>query len=173
MADIQENQMITTNNPKFLRCIDSAGNSNVVDPKQWKYPNIGAEFIKGDVETGKWYRIAKGYEGESTSSGLFNIGTRYNNSKPYNILFYAFAAGYNSPCEIKPLSVPSGYPISKARVLFKNSKDISYLDIYVTTIGRNSMYVSASCLIGFQLQNPEEVSETIDEGYSSKEVTFT
>lgn len=66
---------------------------------------------------------------------------------------------------------PSG---NYARILYVRSagKKI-YLDVYTNIPGEyNDFIISAACLIGFSLQEPEEVDEAIPEGYSVKEFTL-
>lgn len=64
--------------------------------------------------------------------------------------------------------------LSSARILYVRSagKKI-YLDVYTNIPGEyNDFIISAACLIGFSLQEPEEVDEAIPEGYSVKEFTL-
>ena len=133
----------------------------------------GCEVLRANMEGGNWYRIAIGDKGSVTSSGVFSIGNQFNNDTSSSILFHAFATGYGGFSSITKIVPPTKSPITKARVLFKGSTtDVSYLEVFISLTGINNVYISASCLIGFELSFPTKVSADIPEGYSAKEVSF-
>ena len=167
-----EKQMEEVNSISKLRGLNSSNHSVVISPNNLPFPNTGGEFKTGVMAYGKWYRIAIGNSGGSTSSGLFNIGNKYGSSEPRNILFYAFAEGYQEGSIITKIASSRNLPISKARLLYAASELASYLDVYVYAHLQNIFFISCSSLIGFKLQTPEEVSKEIPEGYSVKEFSF-
>lgn len=66
-------------------------------------------------------------------------------------------------------------PIPKVRFLYKDStvaSAVCYMDIFANLSGTNNYIIAASSLIGFNLQYPEEVSDTPDEGYICKELSL-
>lgn len=170
--DIKENAMTTVRSVDYVRGL-KGGNSVLINLNNLPHPNTGGQFISsGALIEGKWYRIAVGRDGSYPCSGIFNIGNRFNNHTPCTVLFYSFAEGYASRSFIAKLASSSILSVSKARVLSGKTPLISYLDIYVIGNIQNEFYISASCLMNFELQTPEEVGETIPEGYSVKEVAF-
>ena len=68
----------------------------------------------------------------------------------------------------------SSLTLSSARILYvRSAGEKIYLDVYTNIPGEyNDFIISAACLIGFSLQEPEEVDEAIPEGYSVKEFTL-
>lgn len=170
--DIREEQMTVTNSVDYVRGLKGK-DSVLIKPGDLPHPNTGGETISANLQSGKWYRIAIGYPGNATSSGLFNMGNEFAYDSAAVILFYAFAEGYNNGAFITKVAASNRLPISKARVLYaKSTTERSYLDIYVRLSGSNKFVISAAALINFKLQTPEEVSEAIPEGYSVKEVSF-
>lgn len=170
--DIREDQMTVTSSVDYVRGMKGK-NSVLINPNNLPHPNTGGQFISsGALIKGKWYRIAVGRDGSYPCSGIFNIGNRFNNYNPCTVLFYSFAEGYSSRSFIAKLASSSILSVSKARVLSGKVPLVSYLDIYISASLENSFYISASCLMNFKLQTPEEVGETIPEGYSVKEVAF-
>ncbi|MEL5895059.1 hypothetical protein AAE250_16390 [Bacteroides sp. GD17] len=156
-----------------LRGLNSAGNGVLMDPANLPHPNMGSGIVSGSVYNGKWYRIAIGAIGNYPSSGLFNIANVFYNESPRAIIVYAFTEGYGSGSTIVKMASSPIAPINKARVVYAQSQSlISYLDVYVRIPGETRFIISASCLIEFKLQKPEEVNEAIPEGYSAKEFTF-
>lgn len=170
--DIKENAMTTVSSVDYVRGL-KGGNSVLINPNNLPHPDTGGQFISsGMLIKGKWYRIAVGRDGSYPCSGIFNIGNRFNNYNPCTVLFYSFAEGYASRSFIAKLASSSMLSVSKARVLSGKVPLVSYLDIYISASIENSFYISASCLMNFKLQTPEEVDEAIPEGYSVKEVLF-
>lgn len=170
--DIRENEMNSVGSVDYVRGLKGK-DSVLIKPGDLPHPNTGGGFIAGSgLINNKWYRIAIGRNGSYPCSGIFNIGNRYNNNSSRIILFYSFAEGYGNNSVIAKLASSPVLPVSKVRVLFGKSPLASYLDIYVSTNLENDFYISASCLMNFQLQAPEEVSGDIPEGYSVKEVSF-
>lgn len=170
--DIREDQMTSVDSVDYVRGLKGK-DSVLIKPGDLPHPNTGGGVITGiGLINNKWYRIAIGKDGSHPCSGIFNIGNRFNNNSPRIILFYSFAEGYGNSSVIAKLASSPVPPVSKVRVLFGKSTLVSYLDIYVSTNLENDFYISASCLMNFQLQAPEEVSGDIPEGYSVKEVSF-
>jgi len=170
--DIREDQMTSVSSVDYVRGLKGK-DSVLIKPDYLPHPNTGGGVVSADLQRVKWYRIAIGYPGNAASSGLFNIGNLYQNESPRAILFYAFAEGYENGAFVTKVASSSIVPISKARVLYaKSTTERSFLDIYVRLYGLNKFVISAAALINFKLQTPEEVSETIPEGYSVKEVSF-
>ncbi len=146
--DIREDQMTVTSSVDYVRGMKGK-NSVLINPNNLPHPNTGGQFISsGALIKGKWYRIAVGRDGSYPCSG------------------------YSSRSFIAKLASSSMLSVSKARVLSGKVPLVSYLDIYISASLENSFYISASCLMNFKLQTPEEVGETIPEGYSVKEVAF-
>ena len=170
--DIREDQMTSVSSVDYVRGLKGK-DSVLIKPGDLPHPNTGGGVVSADLQNGKWYRIAIGYPGNAASSGLFNIGTFFVNESPRAILFYAFAEGYDNGAFVTKVASSSIVPISKARVLsIKSNSGTSYLDVFVRLNEINVVHIAASSMIGFTLQTPEEVSETIPEGYSVKEVSF-
>lgn len=170
--DIKENEMTSVSSVDYVRGLKGK-DSVLIAPGNLPHPDTGGGVITGSrLINNKWYRIAIGRDGSYPCSGIFNIGNRYNNNGPRIILFHSFAEGYGNNSVIAKLASSPVPPVSKVRVLFGKSPLVSYLDIYVSTNLENDFYISASCLMNLKLQKPEEVSETIPEGYSVKEVSF-
>lgn len=169
--DIREDQMTVSSSVDYVRGMKGK-NSVLINPNNLPHPNTGGQVVNGILIKGKWYRIAVGRDGSYPCSGIFNIGNRFNNHNPCTVLFYSFVEGYSSRSFIAKLASSSILSVSKARVLFGKVPLISYLDIYVIGNIQNEFYISASCLMNFKLQTPEEVDKAIPEGYSVKEVLF-
>ena len=170
--DIREDQMTVSSSVDYVRGMKGK-NSVLINPNNLPHPNTGGQFISsGALIEGKWYRIAVGRDGSYPCSGIFNIGNRFNNHNPCTVLFYSFVEGYSSRSFIAKLASSSILSVSKARVLYGENPLISYLDIYVIGNIQNEFYISAACLMNFNLQTPKEVDEAIPEGYSVKEVLF-
>ena len=166
--DIRENEMNSVGSVDYVRGLKGK-DSVLIKPGDLPHPNTGGETISANLQSGKWYRIAIGYPGNATSSGLFNMGNEFAYDSAAVILFYAFAEGYNNGAFITKVAASNRLPISKARVLYaKSTTERSYLRLS----GSNKFVISAAALINFKLQTPEEVSEAIPEGYSVKEVSF-
>lgn len=170
--DIREDQMTIANNVDYLRGLN--GNDSVlITPSNLPYPNTGGGYVTSKATNGKWYRIAIGTNGSGPSTGLFNIANYFGNDSAKGIILYAFTDGYSGGSTLTKIASTPVLPISKARVVFAASTSlVSYLDIYVRLYGTNTIIISASSLIGFNLKSPEEVTEAIPEGYSVKEASF-
>lgn len=154
----------------------SGNDGKLIDPDNLPYPDNGCDTTSRNMTKGKWYRIAIGSAGNEPSTGIFNIATRYNESACQQVTFIAFCAGYSSVPYVSKLCVSPIIPISKVRLLYKNSADVSdvcYMDIFANLVGTNYYNIAASSLIGFNLQYPEEVSDTPDEGYICKELSLS
>lgn len=170
--DVKEKEMKVVDGVDYLRGIKDE-DSVLLNPANLPYPNTGGSYIAGNMSYGKWYRIAVGGVGSFPSTGIFNIANNYSNEAAKGILFYAFAEGFANGSTISKIASSATSPISKARVVFAQSTSLmSFLDILVRLGGTNTLCISASSLIGFKLQIPEEVSASIPEGYSVKELAF-
>ena len=151
----------------------SGNDGKLIDPDNLPYPDNGCGISYRNMEKGKWYRIAIGGPGNAPSTGIFNIATRYNNSPCQQVTFIAFCAGHSSVPYVSKLCASSTIPIPKVRLLYKDSNEgVCYMDIFVNLNGTNRYTIAASSLIGFNLQYPEEVSDTPDEGYICKEFSL-
>lgn len=153
----------------------SGNNGKLIDPDNLPYPDNGCDKTSLNMTKGKWYRIAIGGSGSLSSTGIFNIATRYGNMPCQQVTFIAFCAGYSSVPYVSKMCASSVIPISKVRFLYKDSADASavcYMDIFADLRGTNNYTIAASSLIGFNLQHPEEVSDTPDEGYICKELSL-
>ena len=171
--DIREDQMTSVDSVDYVRGLKGK-DSVLIAPDKLPHPNTGGGYIIGPIYGGKWYRIAIGVVDAKPSSGIFNVVNNYNNTPSKSILFYAFAEGYDNGAYIVELGSSPKKSIYKARILYVRSagKKI-YLDVYTNIPGEyNDFIISAACLIGFSLQEPEEVGEAIPEGYSVKEFTL-
>ena len=154
--DIKENEMTTVSSVDYVRGLKGK-DSVLIKPGDLPHPNTGSGYTKAALSNGKWYRIARGVSGEQPSSGIFNIANSFSYENSKAILFYAFTDAYSGGSFITKIAASSVVPISKARIL---------------SIKSSMVHISASSMIGFTLQTPEEVSEAIPEGYSVKEVSF-
>ena len=151
----------------------SGNDGKLIDPDNLPYPNNGCGISSREMERMKWYRIAIGGSGSMPSTGIFNIGTIYNNNPCQQVTFIAFCAGFSSVPYVSKLCASSTIPIPKVRLLYKDSTEsVCYMDIFVNLNGINKYTIAASSLIGFKLQQPVEVSDTPDEGYICKEFSL-
>ena len=170
--DIREDQMNSVSSVDYVRALKGK-NSVLIAPGNLPHPKTGGEYIETSaLSNKKWYRIATGRDGSFPCSGIFNIGNRFNNNNPKTVLFYSFAEGYKESSFTEKLASSDVSPVSKVRVLSGKSPLVSYLDIYISTNLENNFFISASCLINFHLQTPEEVIGAIPEGYSVNEFAF-
>ncbi len=170
--DIREDQMTVSSSVDYVRGLKGK-DSVLIAPGNLPHPNTGGQVVTGPILRNKWHRIAIGAPGAAPSSGLFNMANFYNQTKPRSVLFYAFTEGYDNGLSIILLGSSPNKSISKARVLSaRSTTQKSYLDVYTDIVGDNDFIISAACLIGFSLQEPEEVDEAIPEGYSVKEFTL-
>nr|DAG20157.1 MAG TPA: hypothetical protein [Bacteriophage sp.] len=171
--DIREDQMTSVDSVDYVRGLKGK-DSVLIAPDKLPHPNTGGGYIIGPIYRGKWYRIAIGVVDAKPSSGIFNVVNNYNNTPSKSILFYAFAEGYDNGAYIVELGSSPKKSIYKARILYvRSSGKKIYLDVYTNIPGEyNDFIISAACLIGFSLQEPEEVGEAIPEGYSVKEFTL-
>lgn len=153
----------------------SGNDGKLIDPDNLPYPDNGCDKTSRSMTKGKWYRIAIGGPGSTPSTGIFNIATRYGNTSSQQVTFIAFCTGYSSVPYVSKMCASSVIPISKVRFLYKDSavaSDVCYMDIFANVNGTNNYAIAASSLIGFNLQYPEEVSDTPDEGYICKELSL-
>ena len=151
----------------------SGNDGKLIDPDNLPYPDNGCDTTSRNMIKGKWYRIAIGAPGSMSSTGIFNIGTMYNNNTCQQVTFIAFCAGFSSVPYVSKLCASSTIPIPKVRFLYKDSTEgVCYMDIFANLSGTNKHTIAASSLIGFKLQQPVEVSDTPDEGYICKEFSL-
>ncbi len=92
--DIREDQMTSVSSVDYVRGLKGK-DSVLIKPGDLPHPNTGGGVVSADLQNGKWYRIAIGYQC-CLLHGLFNIGTFFVNESPRAILFYAFAEGYDN-----------------------------------------------------------------------------
>lgn len=177
MADIKENQMTEISTPTYLRCTDSNGNSKIVTPENaLKAAGAPAGYLRKSLSGGQWYRIAVSKEpNNAIASALINIGNSYGTIASASCLFYVAASGYRDVVVAKIANLE--HYVSKVRLLTKVSTTAKLmLDILVrNTSGSNSNFahISYSCNIGFNFQDPEEVADTPEEGYTVSEFSLT
>lgn len=177
MADMKENQMKEISAPAYLRCIDSNGNSGKVIPENvLKEAGDPAGYLQSKMTGGKWYRIAVSKGANNTlASALINIGNAYGTMPSASCLFYVAASGYRDVVVTKLAN--SNYYIQKVRLLTKvSTTDKLMLDVFVrisSGSNSNSCFISYSCNIGFKFQNPVEVADTQEEGYTVSEFSLT
>ncbi len=135
------------------------------------YPYTGCGIIISNLENGKWYRIAIGSWGSDSSSVIINTCKMYGSGAPSSRLFYVSADGYSGNQSISILGKGgTALNISKARIVYQASSAIKVmLDIYVSSSNINLYKISYSNNVNFVFQEPEEVSESIPEGYSVRE----
>ena len=151
----------------------SGNDGKLIDPDNLPYPDNGCDTTNRSMIKGKWYRIAIGGPGSTPSTGIFNIATRYSNYPCQQVTFIAFCAGHSSVPYVSKMCASSIIPIPKVRFLYKDSTDgVCYMDIFANISGTNYYFIAASSLIGFKLQQPVEVSDTPDEGYTCKELSL-
>ena len=74
--DIRENEMNSVGSVDYVRGLKGK-DSVLIKPGDLPHPNTGGETISANLQSGKWYRIAIGYPGNATSSGLFNMGNEF------------------------------------------------------------------------------------------------
>lgn len=136
----------------------------------------GCATITANMSGSKWYRIAIGAIGNMPSSGLFNIAHVYGTAASRGILFYTFATGYGDEQAVSKIAGSAISPISKIRLLVKaydKKGSESILDILPAIANENTYRFAVSCLFGFALQKPTEVTNAdIPAGYSVKEFVF-
>ena len=88
-------------------------------------------------------------------------------------LFYISAEGFGNNQVITQLAYGGDKCISKARILYKRSTtEGPIIEILVNASSENYYAFAYSNNLGFVFQEPVEVSETPEEGYSVKEFTF-
>lgn len=153
----------------------SGNDGKLIAPDNLPYPDNGCDKTNLNMTKEKWYRIAIGGPGNEPSTGIFNIATKFNSISCQQVTFIAFCSGYSSVPYVSKLCASYVIPISKVRLLYKNSTDASavcYMDIFTALNGSNNYLIAASSLIGFKIQRPEEVSDTPDEGYICKEFSL-
>ena len=176
MADLKENQLTEITNPTHIRCMDANGNSRTVTPENvLKAAGAPAGYLRKVLNGGKWYRIAVSKEPNNTlASALVNIGNNYGTMPSSSCLFYVAAGGYRDVVVTKLAGMD--YYVSKVRLLTKRStEDNLMLDIFVrstTTNGGNVSHISYACNIGFNFQDPVEVSDSPEEGYTVSEFSL-
>lgn len=168
------NGLETKNSLSKVKAIDVAGNDILVSSDIVANSGGGCRkyLSKNRLEYKKWYRIASAPSGVNPNSVLLNIGNQYVNKAASAQLFYIFADGYSdNQCVIQLAS--GGKCVSKMRILYKASTtEGAIIEVLTCADGNNSYYFAYSCSIGFTFQDPVEVSETPESGYSVKEFVF-
>lgn len=157
-----------------VKAVDVAGNDILVSSAVVVNNGGCGKFTTNKLGWGKWYRIASSKSGADPNSCLLNAGNQYVNRAPLSQLFYISAEGFDTNQGINQLAYgESGKCISKARILYKKSTtEGPIIEILVNAPGANNYFFAYSCNIGFVFQEPVEVSETPEEGYSVKEFSF-
>ena len=162
------NGLETKDSLSKVKAIDVAGNDILVSSGIVTNSGGGCRryLSNNRLRYNKWYRIA------SAPSVLLNIGNQYVNKAASAQLFYIFADGYSdNQCVIQLAS--GGKCISKMRILYKASTtEGPIIEVLARADGENSYFFAYSCGIGFTFQDPVEVNETPDSGYSVKEFAF-
>ena len=167
------NDLETKDSLHKVKAVDGSGNDILVSPDiVAKSGGCGILITKGLLSSGKWYRIASSKNGGYPNSLLLNVGNVYVNRAPLSQLFYISAEGFETN-QIISLLAASGKTISKARILYKGSTTQGpIIEILANAPGKNNYAFAYSNNIGFVFQEPVEVSETPESGYSVKEFTF-
>jgi hypothetical protein len=156
-----------------VKAIDGSGNDMLVSPDiVAKSGGCGIYRSSSNILYGKWYRIAVGNIGHASNAVLLMVGNYFNNEAPHSQLYYISADGYSGMPSIVQLA-NSGRVISKARILYKPSTtEGPIIEIFVIALHSNKFIFSYSCNMNFTFQDPIEVSETPESGYTVKEFTF-
>lgn len=170
--DIRENAMTSVSSVDYVRGLKGK-DSVLIRPDDLPHPNTGSGIVIGDMDNGKWYRIAIGGIGSAPSSAIINVANYYSNTAPGSKLLYVSADGYSNLQSVVLLSEGGKKNISKARILYnKNTTSRVMLDVYVYSAANNEYYIAYSNNINFTFQTPEEVSETIPDNYLVKEFSL-
>lgn len=170
--DIRENAMTVSSSVDYVRGLKGK-DSVLIRPDDLPHPNTGSGIVIGDMDNGKWYRIAIGGIGSAPSSAIINVANYYSNTAPGSKLLYVSADGYSNLQSVVLLSEGGKKNISKARILYnKNTTSRVMLDVYVYSAANNEYYIAYSNNINFTFQTPEEVSETIPDNYLVKEFSL-
>ena len=156
-----------------VKAVDGSGNDILVSSAVVANSGGCGKFTtKNKLGWGKWYRIASSVSGANPNSCLLNVGNLYVNRAALSQLFYVAAEGFETNQIIVQLA-NSGKAISKARILYKRSTtEGPIIEILVNAPNENYYAFAYSNNIGFVFQEPVEVSETPEEGYSVKEFSF-
>lgn len=156
-----------------VKAVDGAGNDILVSPGVVANSGgCGTYRSSSSILYGKWYRIAVGNIGHASNAALLMVGNYFNNEAPHSQLFYISADGYSGMPSIVQLA-NSGRVISKARILYKlSTTEGPIIEIFVIALHSNKFIFSYSCNMNFTFQDPIEVSETPESGYTVKEFTF-
>lgn len=156
-----------------VKAVDTSGNDILVLPGF-----VAAKGGCGKISSSKrlksntWYRIAVGERGNVCNSTLLMIGNEYNGDAPCSQLLCIFADGYSNNQSIIELA-NAGRVLNKARILYKSSAtEGPVVEIFIGTTRDNMCFLAYSSNIKFTFQDPVEVSETPESGYSVKEFIF-
>lgn len=157
-----------------VKAIDGSGNDILVSPDiVAKSGGCGKITTVGRLAWGRWYRIASSTSGANPNSLLLNVGNLYVNNAARSQLFYISAEGFENNQVITQLASGGGKCISKARILYKRSTtEGPIIEILVSALNANNYVFAYSNNIGFVFQEPVEVSETPESGYTVKEFIF-
>ena len=127
------------------------------------------------ITCGKWYRIAIGIASNDINSALLNIGNSYWNIEPYSQLLYISYSGYSDI--IVNQIAKQNVVIDKIRILAKkDSLTKSMIDVHIKEYKENTvtcLRLSYACNCGITFQLPEEIPDTPEEGYTSKEFVLS
>ena len=168
------NGLETKDSLSKVKAVDGAGNDILVSPGVVANSGgCGKISTVQQLARGKWYRIASSKNGAHPNSLLLNVGNLFARTVPRSQLFYISAAGFGNNQVITQLAFGGDKCISKARILYKNSTaEGPIIEILVNADNENNYLFAYSNNIGFVFQEPVEVSETPESGYSVKEFTF-
>lgn len=157
-----------------VKAVDATGNDILVASRVVAFSGgCGKITTVGRLAWGRWYRIASSKSGANPNSLLLNVGNLYVNSPAISQLFYISAEGFGNNQVITQLACGGDKCISKARILYKRSTtEGPIIEILVNAPNENYYAFAYSNNIGFVFQEPVEVSETPEEGYSVKEFSF-
>ena len=127
------------------------------------------------ITCGKWYRIAIGTASNDINSALLNIANSYWNIVPYSQLLYISYSGYSDI--IVNQIAKQGVVIDKIRILAKADPSTkSMIDVHIKEYRENTVTgirLSYACNMGITFQLPEEIPDTPEEGYTSKEFVLS
>ena len=157
-----------------VKAVDVSGNDILVSSSIVTNSGGGCRKYLSNNRLGynKWHRIAFASNGVNPNSVLLNIGNQYVNKAASSQLFYIFADGYSNNQCITQLA-NAGKCISKIRILYKASTtEGPIIEVLTCADGNNSYFFACSCSIGFNFQDPMEVNDIPEAGYSVKEFIF-
>ena len=167
------NGLETKDSLSKVKAVNAAGNDILVSSGTVANSGGCKKYLSNNrLGYNKWYRIASALNGANPNSVLLNVGNQYVNKTASAQLFYIFADGYSdNQCVIQLAN--GGKCISKIRILYKvSTTEGPIIEFLARADGDNSYFFAYSCNIGFDFQDPMEVDDTPETGYSVKEFAF-